>query len=58
MSDELDPATLEQLEMDRADAAYDAQCWREDRDELLGLTRDHPTLEEFLADDRKYRRES
>ena len=54
MSD-LDPATLNQLAIDRAEAAYELQCWREDRDELLGLN-EHPTLEEFqqhMADARK-----
>jgi hypothetical protein len=45
MSD-IDAATLNQLNIDAAEAAYDEQCWREDRDELLGLN-EHPTLEEF-----------
>jgi len=58
VSDDLDPATREQLEMDRADAAYEEQCWRADRDELHGWFNDHPTLDEFLKDDRKYRHES
>jgi hypothetical protein len=55
MSDYYDPATLDQSEMDRAEAAYELQCWREDRDELLGLN-EHPTLEEFqqhMADARR-----
>ena len=54
MSD-LDPATLDQSAIDRAEAAYELACWREDRDELLGLN-DHPTLEEFrqhMADAKK-----
>ena len=54
MSD-IDAATLNQLNIDRAEAAYDEQCWREDRDELLGLN-EHPTLEEFqqhMADAKK-----
>lgn len=54
MSD-LDPATLNQMDIDRAEGAYDAQCWREDRDELHGWN-EHPTLEEFrqhMADARK-----
>ena len=58
MPDDLEPATREQLEMDRADAYFDELCWRADRDELHGLTKPHPTLEEFLKEDRKYRRES
>lgn len=45
MSD-IDPATLNQMDIDRAEAAYELQCWREDRDELLGLN-EHPSLEEF-----------
>jgi hypothetical protein len=52
---DIDAATLNQLNIDRADAAYEAQCWREDRDELLGLN-EHPTLEEFqqhMADAKK-----
>ena len=57
MSEELDAATLNQLEMDAADAAYELQCWREARDELHGWTREHPTLEEFLERDRKNRTE-
>jgi hypothetical protein len=54
MSD-LDPATLDQYAIDRAEAAYELACWREDRDELLGLN-EHPSLEEFrkhMADARK-----
>lgn len=54
MSD-IDAASLNQYAIDRADAAYEAQCWREDRDELLGLN-EHPTLEEFrqhMADARR-----
>jgi hypothetical protein len=34
-----DYATFDQWRMDRADSLYDEQCWREDRDELLGLQR-------------------
>ena len=55
MSD-LDAATLNQLEMDAAEAAYEAQCWREDRDELHGWDKPHQTLDEFLKSDRKNRR--
>ena len=54
MSD-IDPATLNQYAIDRAEAAYELACWREDRDELLALN-EHPTLEEFqqhMADARK-----
>jgi len=52
---DIDPATLNQMDIDRAEGAYDLQCWREDRDELLGLN-EHPTLEEFrkmMADAKK-----
>lgn len=54
MSD-IDPDTLNHYAIDRAEAAYEIQCWREDRDELLGLNK-HPTLEEFqrhMAEARK-----
>ena len=54
MSD-MDAATLNQMDIDRAEGAYELQCWREDRDELLGLN-EHPTLEEFrkhMAEARK-----
>lgn len=59
MSEKLDAATLNQLEMDAADSAYEEQCWREDMAELHGWDdKPHPTLEEFLKADRKNRRES
>ena len=54
MSD-IDRETLNQLNIDRAEVAYELACWREDRDELLGLN-EHPTLEQFqrhMADAKK-----
>jgi len=54
MSD-IDRETLNQLNIDRAEGAYELACWREDRDELLGLN-EHPTLEQFqqhMADARR-----
>jgi hypothetical protein len=57
MRDDLDPSTFDQLMMDRADSIYEELCWKADRDELLGLTVDRPTLAEFLEQDRKYRPE-
>jgi hypothetical protein len=47
--------TRDQWEMDRADSAYEEQCWREDRDELHGLTRTFPTLDEFVKDEGRRR---
>jgi hypothetical protein len=41
--------------MDRADSAYEEQCWREDRDELLGLPVRRPTWDEFVKDEGRRR---
>ena len=57
MPDDLDEGTRAQLDLDRAEAAYEAQCWREDMAELHGWNdTPHPTLQEFLERDRKNRR--
>lgn len=47
--------TRDQYEMDRTDSLHDEQCWREDRDELLGLTRTFPTLDEMVRDEGRRR---
>ena len=43
--------TRDQYDMDRTESLYEEQCWREDRDELLGLTVERPTLAAFIADE-------
>jgi hypothetical protein len=43
--------TRDQYDLDRTESAYDEQCWREDRDELLDLLRTYPTLDEFVKDE-------
>jgi hypothetical protein len=50
----IDP-TRDQWEMDRADSAYEEQCWREDRDELLGMTREAQAFDEFVRDEGRRR---
>jgi hypothetical protein len=47
--------TRDQWEMDRADSAYEEQCWREDRDELLGLSREAQAFDAFVKDEGRRR---
>jgi hypothetical protein len=47
--------TLDQLNLDRAESAYDEQCWREDRDELHGHTRSAMSFDEFVKDEGRRR---
>lgn len=47
--------TRDQYEMDRIDSLYDEQCWREDRDELHGLTREAQDFVEFVRDEGRRR---
>lgn len=47
--------TRDQWEMDRADSAYEEQCWREDRNELLGLSREAQDFDEFVRDEGRRR---
>jgi hypothetical protein len=47
--------TRDQYDLDRVESLYDEQCWREDRDELLGLSREAQAFDEFVRDEGRRR---
>ena len=48
-------STRDQYDLDRAESLYDEQCWREDRNELLGLSREAQDFDEFIRDEGRRR---